>query len=1049
MLEKILYPLVVNGGIDTKSDKNLVEAGKNLTSENTALEEIGAINKRVGFTDLPDSIYGGGTLSSKGITSIFPHNNEIIAIGAAGTSEVYSFDLSSNLWHKRTSDILSPMIFGDEDYTDSFLLNSIDSVEVPVLNYRFTVCVFNTAQSGGTFRSKLVVYRTDYTTGMKKIIFQEEKNSASADAALLAKINALNTLTTNLWITYMEDDIGGATYDLKVRVLDKDGTSISGLVIEAAIGSLRSWDTIVYGSDLIVTYQSAIAQIEFAQVSQAGAITSTANFGTAANISLTIRSSIATAIYGTSLYVAYISNVASGVVRAFSIALPFGAGLGEVVKDTFAAGVYAGKVAWYVEGQGVNDKLILFYSTNISVLPYHASTGTVTPYLRSNTYFKRINPSDLSTVATDVSSGPFQGVLASKPFSTSNGIFILTQTLTPDSYSYHLCKLITDATIPTATDYQLELVGSFAVGTAYGDKLEATGADTVAGKNYLLSLPQVGESGDVYCPLVVQERSVIQYISSVDAHLGTGIATGRLFKFDFASEYNGIFSRIGENTAIAGAVMKEYDGLQLINSGFSDYPLISKLSENAVGTLPAGTYSYVCLFEFTDNNGQLWRSPVSAPLSITIVINKSIDVTFTDPTVIPIDFKSEAGVVAASIPVSQVRAILYRTEKNGTVYRRLTAITTNFQINGVLINPVNDNTPDAQIDGNELVYTDGGVLSNDIIPPFKYLLTAKNRQFAISSEDENLIYYSQPYLSGESVNWSQALTTRVDAGTLSNTGKAIAIASMVDKIVVLKSSSIVAFVGDGPNALGEDNNFTSPTLISANIGCVDPKSVVTIPSGIMFKSENGIYLLDRGMNAAYIGADVEAYNSETIVSAQNIPKTNKVLLLTSSRSMIYDYMMGSWMTWTIGGQAACIWNSQITILKDGVVKYQSTGYKDGSSFYSMKLATPWLKISGIQEFQRIYKIIILGAYKSAHTLTVKVYFDYDETDFETHTLSPVIGDKVYQYEVSMTNQKCQSFKLEIYDNVNAGTGQGFKLSNITLQLGQKRGFNKLSAIRKY
>jgi hypothetical protein len=78
-----------------------------------------------------------------------------------------------------------------------------------------------------------------------------------------------------------------------------------------------------------------------------------------------------------------------------------------------------------------------------------------------------------------------------------------------------------------------------------------------------------------------------------------------------------------------------------------------------------------------------------------------------------------------------------------------------------------------------------------------------------------------------------------------------------------------------------------------------------------------------------------------------------------------------------------------------------------------------------------------------------VYFDYNELDYEDHVISPLITDPIYQYEISLTNQKCQSFKIKINDNVSSGTGQGLKLTNITLQLGKKRGLNKLPSTRKY
>ena len=46
-LEKVLYPLVIDGGIDTKTDSALLPVGKNLISDNTDFQEFGSIKKEV------------------------------------------------------------------------------------------------------------------------------------------------------------------------------------------------------------------------------------------------------------------------------------------------------------------------------------------------------------------------------------------------------------------------------------------------------------------------------------------------------------------------------------------------------------------------------------------------------------------------------------------------------------------------------------------------------------------------------------------------------------------------------------------------------------------------------------------------------------------------------------------------------------------------------------------------------------------------------------------------------------------------------------------
>ena len=54
-------------------------------------------------------------------------------------------------------------------------------------------------------------------------------------------------------------------------------------------------------------------------------------------------------------------------------------------------------------------------------------------------------------------------------------------------------------------------------------------------------------------------------------------------------------------------------------------------------------------------------------------------------------------------------------------------------------------------------------------------------------------------------------------------------------------------LGEGPNLMGLQNDFTPTQLINADTGCVENNSIINIPEGLMFKSEKGMYLLNRSL----------------------------------------------------------------------------------------------------------------------------------------------------------------------------------------------------------
>ena len=1029
-LDKVLYPLVIDGGIDTKTDAALLPVGKNLISENTDFQEYGSINKISGFVSLPS------VASAK---SIISHNDQILTLGANGTDSVYSYDESTGAWLGVESDPLSPMVFIDEEHNGDWEIQSIDSFENTVSGHRFTACIYLNANGLlSSHQTKTVIYKTDYLTGSKKVIVNKLTRSSVEDTYEFIKVNGIQQANSNIWVT--RRTVGGISY---IDIYDENGTSIYSSTHETSAGFW--FDTIVDGSILYYVGQksSSAFLLRATWFNQDGSSFVKANIDITGQIDGTIQSNIAIAIKGNNLYASYCDNVAYKI-RMIAINKSTFAG---AISDTVIAtiGVSANKLSLIETGTGASDNFLIICNGLRSLAPVTTATSFGT-YDDSYIYALTVNPTTFASSYLKTFYEP--GSIASKLFTISGltGFFFISQSLTVDYFKYNLYKI----DLTKASAQKIMHLGSFAVLTALGDNLSTLQGYLL--KNYLLAKPQVGNNSKLYVPLIITERSIPLRQTDDDSIVFSGVRVGKTFKLDFSSEYSNISCKLGENTAIAGATIKNYDSLKLMNGVLLDAPEIQRLEE-VTGTNAAGTYSYKGLYEFTDNNGQIWRSTESIPRTITIVGGKSVKITWNQ--MLPTDLKNYIALnypFADQPSISSIKFILYRTTNGGTIYYRIGYVTAGRSalVNGLFLNPWTDNLVDALITGNESLYTNGGVLSNDTLPPIKYLVSSQNRMFALSSEDENLIYYSQPYLAGENVNWSLALSTRIDSGSLNKSGKVIALASMDGKVICFKNNSIIAFAGDGPNQLGEDNNFTNPQTISTTIGCSEPKSVETIPGGVIFKSPSGIYLLDRSLNLQYIGSDVEDYNSETIVGVANLSTKNSVCFLTANRTLVYEYIQGKWSTWSIGGESCCIWKNRFAVLKAGVVKYQDAStYKDGSTYYSMTLSTPWVKISGVQEYQRIYKLILFGQFKSAHTLTARIYFDYNETDYEDHVISPLITDSIYQYEVSLTNQKCQSFKIKINDNVDSGSGHGFKLTNITLQLGKKKGFNKLPSTRKY
>ena len=277
--------------------------------------------------------------------------------------------------------------------------------------------------------------------------------------------------------------------------------------------------------------------------------------------------------------------------------------------------------------------------------------------------------------------------------------------------------------------------------------------------------------------------------------------------------------------------------------------------------------------------------------------------------------------------------------------------------------------------------------------------------------------------------------------------------------------------GDGPNNLGQQNNFTTPEIISSDVGCETQNSIVLTPNGLMFKSKKGIYLLTKAMQPIYIGAAVEDFNDLTIKSANIIPTKNIIIFLTNGKSLVYNYLMEKWVTYTnhVGISATYLNNKYYYVRSNNEVYKESNSYTDNGSFIKLRLETSWISFAGVQAYQRVYRMLILGEYKTPHKLRIKVAYNYTEayiqeklvdvSDFTSYNVyggdSPYgtniyggSGNK-YQLRLNMKKQKCQSIKIVIEDNQSSDYGEGLQLSNLLFIVGAKRGEFKLPQTNTY
>jgi hypothetical protein len=166
---------------------------------------------------------------------------------------------------------------------------------------------------------------------------------------------------------------------------------------------------------------------------------------------------------------------------------------------------------------------------------------------------------------------------------------------------------------------------------------------------------------------------------------------------------------------LAGGMTQFYDGR--LSNGFLLAPKIRTMA-SAGGSVPAGTYLYKVVFEWTDSKGNIYRSASSSPVSVTLGVASDVTVTFWHPQWAEA-WRTTKGAAAGG----QMYAYLYRTKTNQTTYFKCVATAVaclkdaGTYGSSSLFGTFTDSETDTDLGDNELLYSNSGVLDNAPMPP--------------------------------------------------------------------------------------------------------------------------------------------------------------------------------------------------------------------------------------------------------------------------------------------------------------------------------------------
>lgn len=1024
-LQKQAIPLNFVQGLDTKTDSKQVQLGKFLALTNTVFSTTGQLTKRNGFPKLT-------TIPTSDSTTLTTLNDNLVATG----TDLLTYNAELNTWNNQGS------ILPVQLETQSLVRNSTSqtSPDLAITTNGLACLVYNDSDGSAYYQI------SDSVTGAQ--IVEKTELPATAQNPRVFLLNKY------FIITFIATVAATPTLQYIAITAANPSNASNATNISADVNSLDAgYDGQLYGNRLYFAWGASANAVKVTYLN------SSLSLATAQSIAGTTADTMALTVSGVNNRVFIAWTEASGD-DGFAVA--FTLNLNQVMAATqFLANKPIREITATTTSTGV---LSLYYEVENE---YTYSTA-LTDYIETKTITL---PAGTGVGTVSAATVVLRSVgLASKVFKVDGVDHMLV------AYGdNHQSDTLDNSNQPSY--FLIDRTGQVYMRLAYSNGGGYQAANT---------LPAVTQIEDTYYfPYLITD-----FLATTNG-TASGLGANKVTNLPDGTPVNAIFTQTGVNLAkvqinlsrqysseIAGALhltggqLWEFDTVKPVEHGFHVWPENVLVETEATGgAIEDQVYFYVATYEWTDNAGMLHRSAPSIPFKITTAGGDTSTNTVSVPTLR----------ITAKDDSNPVRIVIYRWSQAQQIYYQITDIADPV-LNDADVDYIEyeDEAADSAILGNTLLYTTGGVVENIAAPASIDSCLFDNRLWLIDAEDPNTLWFSKQVIQNTPVEMSDLLTVFIapSTGTQNSTGPSRAIAAMDDKLIIFKRNALYYINGTGPDNTGANNGYSQPTYITGVVGCDNPNSIVLIPSGLMFQSNKGIWLLDRTLATKYIGAAVELYNGDEILSAEAIPNSTQVrFILDSGKTLMYDYFYDQWGDHTnVKAISACIYQGAHTYLNQygSVLQEQPGTFKDDTQPVLIGLTTSWINIAGVQGYERFYFAYLLGTYFSPFKLDVQIAFDYNPSATQSIIVTPdnqseAWGDEaqwgsgpawggsdsgdVFEARVFPETQKCQAFRLtiqEIYDpSFGQSAGEGLSLSGINIIVGTKKGYRTQSSGKSF
>lgn len=564
-----------------------------------------------------------------------------------------------------------------------------------------------------------------------------------------------------------------------------------------------------------------------------------------------------------------------------------------------------------------------------------------------------------------------------------------------------------------------------------------------------------------------------------------------VFKLDTGANFRWSQCSLGKERYLSG---QYYDGNRVCETGFPyNPPLCSPAGQAGAGSF-TGTWNYCYTYGRVNAAGNLEESAPSPAASVAVASKAGFNITCYT-----LGLTQKQRISDLSGQSSLVYILLYRQQVSGSGDPLFYLVSTepfpvaneNTLLDEKIV--ISDILTDAGLtDGTHRVLnTNTSELPHNAPETFTHCITHKNRVVGIGA-DQRTIWDSSTYVDSVMPSFNDTVTTTVD-----DTNEVlIALGSLYDKLLIFTRTGVWVRYGDGPSAAGTGNDWSQPQRLPVAAGCIDPRSVVNTPLGVMYQSVRGLELVSADLGVQFLGKRV-AGTTKTFpicTSAVFCEDSSTVrFTFTSSEAapnsgngaiVLYDIRRDRWAVHSVmcgmtrgnvpnAPMQGAAWHPVLgycathndssaaaLIYRENTVADPTPWLDFGTYFVPLQVQMAWIKSGDLVGWQKVRRVRPLTQYFDAHGLSCQFDYDYN-AGAEVHSFTsaqvavfanPATGFEMVKFIPK--SGRCSAIGVTLTTVAPTspqvlGSGRGAGFTGVALEIHQEKGgYRRLPAAAK-